>query len=179
MQHTAAAGFTLLEIIVTIAILTTITIVVAVAYPTTRRHQALGIAEQTLQMRIRGALATAVNEERTPDCRVEANTRAVPEQRCSDVGVYVADEELITFADLTNDGMYTAIDDFELNRVSFAGGVQAVTPVSFLFLGVPPDSTLLVNGLEASSGQIVLRAGQTMVPLNVYSYGHVSTDVGR
>ena len=55
-------GFTLIELVVVVAIMGIMSVALAVAYPHARAEQKLTLAEQTLQAALRNAEQAAINE---------------------------------------------------------------------------------------------------------------------
>ena len=173
------SGFTLLETVVTLGIISLFTTLVLVGWSATRDQQAIILSEQTLQSFLSRAQQQAFHEERSEACLKLYDENDDNKKRCSDVGVAVRDTTLRLFADTAgNDSRYTE-DDFLLEEQTFPSGVRVPTLEwqSVLFRGVPPRLSLFgpfgtrIGGDEVVS--LPLLARSTPVTIEISSYGHV------
>ena len=178
-------GFTLIELIVVIAIIATLSVLLAVAYPQARSQQKLTLAEQTLQASLRAAQQAAINEERDDDCLTKARALAVPEVLCSDTGIVLnpSQSTMIVFADIENSNTneYEPDEglsgDFKIREVPFPEGVQvepSAPPTVLIFQGTPPTITLWSGTREVVDTEpVTLRLGTATRDVLVGSYGQV------
>lgn len=175
-------GFTLVEMVVVVAIMAILGLAVALAYPHARAEQKLTLAEQTLQAALRGAQQSAINEERDPDC-LAALPSGMPPERCSDTGIVLCpgDPTMIIFADIVdpddNNFDCRARNDFIVAEIPFPDGVlvePSNPPTILLFQGTPPTIHLFSNVGEITNFEpVTLRIGNITRELNVGSYGQV------
>jgi prepilin-type N-terminal cleavage/methylation domain-containing protein len=175
------SGFTLIEVVVVVVIISFATALLLVAFPSLRDHERLVAAEQALQSALRTAESQAINEERSEECRNLNLNQLECQRRCADVGVVADDDHLILFADLDQDGLWNqggadCGGDLKLSEVPLPAGIKGSDELpAFVWRGVPPVVTLYVNGDEALKPQTVMFAlGEKEITLYVNPYGHVS-----
>lgn len=166
-------GFTLLEVVVTVTIVSLLTLIVTAALPAARSHQALRLAQQQVSDGLAAASHRAINEIRPPAC----TNRVAAAKRCSDVGVALQAGELIIFADTAEpqDWQYSEGQDEILATITLPTGVTTERQ-SFVFIATPPTLELYHDGqLMAAQEKIplVLVSDRARVPLTVSSYGQV------
>ena len=169
----ADAGFTLLEIIVTIIIMMILTFLVASAFPAVREGQSILKAEHLLQVTVRSAQIQALDERRDQECLDQVGTDKVLRKQCSDVGVHLVSDKVITFADTSDDNTYSQ-DDYKIAEVSLPFGVTVSSATTFLFEATPPSVSLYVDGVlvdAANHGEVTLVTSQSQNTYGVYPYG--------
>ena len=168
-------GMTLLEVVVSISIISIATALLLSALPLIRSQQQLKLAAAHLQSDLRRAQLGAINETRVPACLDEAGDNAAQKQRCSDIGITVQNNQVVEFADIDADGRYNEPTDFFLSREPLPGAVS-VPAKTWVFKASPPTSTLYVNGTVQLASQpdiTIITAGSLKATLNTYAYGYV------
>lgn len=165
----ARRGFTLIEVILTMAILSILITLISTGYPVVRDNQALQLAQQQLEFLVREAQQRALNEERDETCLDSAEEA----RRCSDVGLAFNGSAITLFADTTGEDLAYTVGDYVI--ATHQSPAQLTGIDSILFVAQPPNITLLANGLQPLSGQASLRAqvGEQEVQLNIKNYGQV------
>ncbi len=167
------AGFTLLEVLVTLAIITIVTYVATIAFPIIREQEALVHARQVVSSALRTAQTQALNEERSPDCLARAGDSPLAAKECSDIGIFLQGENMIAFAD-TNDNNRYDNQDFKISETSLPRPVTISAAASFLIEATPPNVTLWHNGVVIPAGSHVsasLRARRRTLTFSVLLYG--------
>ena len=184
------SGYTLIEVVVVLVVIGVLTLITARAYPAARSNQALRLAEQQIQSAFRDAQELAINEHRSHDCLDAAAADALLDQRqCSDIGIYVAGNDLVWFADtdhgpdddLGGDKEYTEGVDIILKTLPLPNGVNVVAGEghneSFLFEGIPPAVTLRIDSEPFDEpGQVFIQAEDAEARLEVGAHGQVVRD---
>lgn len=168
----SSLGFTLVEAVVTIAILSIITTIVLAAFPQVRDHQTLIAAEQQLRSYIRQAEQASFNQIRPEDC-----TNTLPEEDhglCSDTGIAIRGSEVILFADtLQKDVNQYEQGDYVYNTLTLPSPARALAERTLLFEADPPGIILYVDGVNQSPGRVELMAGSRSKLLTIHRYGQV------
>ena len=173
------AGFTLIEVVVTMAILSALVTLLTVGYPTTRDNQALQLAQQQLQFLVRDAQQQALNEEREEECLNQFSPDDAEQRRCSDVGLSFRDQIVIMFADTSGDDLIYdagAGGDYVITSQELSATVASQD--SLLFIAQPPTIRLLVNGAElvGEPARLTLTAGEQKANLVIGKYGQVERE---
>lgn len=169
------AGFTLLEVLVTLTIVTVVTYLVTSAFPVVRDEETLTHASQQLISTLRAAQTQALDEQRSPDCLTHVGEGPRLAKLCSDVGVLIRGGELLTFAD-TNDNNQFDERDFPLHTNSLPAPVVVTSPVSLVIEATPPNVSLYVNGLgiqPAGTATVTLHSRGRTKSVTVTAYGVV------
>jgi len=164
-------GFTLLETIVTIGIIGTVSGLLLLGWPRTRHQQALLLANEQLQALFRTAQQKALNEERSAACLSLVGSAPADQRRCSDIGVALRGGQIVLFADIGgDDAHYDEQDDLALETHTLALGVSTADSAwqSFLFRATPPTIELFADDFV-----ITLHSGDTERRLDVKNYGHI------
>jgi prepilin-type N-terminal cleavage/methylation domain-containing protein len=175
----AQSGFTLIEVMVTIAIVTITTVIVATGFPRLRDQQQQLLARQQITSLIREAQQQSINGQRPDKClSTVAGDQA---KKCSQAGLALRGNEYYLFLDTSNndDRKFTnEKSDFIISHGNLPGGVTVASAAwrSFLFVPDPPSTTLYVDG-EVVTPQvpatIVLRQNLTQLLLQVLPSGVV------
>lgn len=168
-------GMTLLEVVVSISIISVATALLLSALPLIRSQQQLKLAAAHLQSDLRRAQLGALNETRAPACVEEAGDNQAQKQRCSDIGITVQNNEAVEFADIDANGRYNEPVDFLLSREPLPLAVS-VPAKTWVFKASPPTSNLYVNGSVQVVSQpdvTIITAGSLKATLNTYAYGYV------
>lgn len=178
LPRSSTSGYTLLELMVTIGILSIITMLSTRAFPIVRDQQNLVRAERQLQSLLRTAQQNALDEERTEACLASVSSASSDQRRCSDIGVAIRERELKMFADTIDDNRYTENGDFVLSTSTFASEVISLNSAwrSFLFEGIPPSITLFSDGQVVNPTlpvPVTLQAGQAQASYNLYMFGQL------
>jgi prepilin-type N-terminal cleavage/methylation domain-containing protein len=182
------SGFTLVEIIMVVVIMGSISLMIATAYPNARAEQKLTLAEQTLQAALRAAQQTAINEERDPACITQALALGNDQKRCSDIGIVLepTQHNIIVFADIFEPDRdnYDSANDVFLSQIPFPDGVAVLSSASqttLIFQGVAPTIGLFTSACGAAPSPcevinsivVTLSIGDARRELDVGSYGQV------
>lgn len=165
------SGFTLVETVVTMAIIGIVTTIIAVAFPVMRHRQGLLLGAQRLEALLRETQQLALNEDRAPACTDqflgddESASRA--RQRCSDVGLLVEGTTVTLFADTDGSKTYSRSRDFRLRDPETLPA--AVTGShTFVSLASPPQLWLYADGVllddqHPATLQLTFRQASTML----------------
>lgn len=169
-------GFTLIEVLVTITIVSIMSAVLVVSWPRARDHNALVITERQLQSLLRDAQEKALNGDRAPTC-----VASTPEaRRCADIGIALHNNQVILFADTkgTNNS-YTPGNsgDAILLNTTLPSGVTSVNTnwQSYLFRFVPPIVELYGNGqlVSQNGASLTVQIRQQQKQWRVLPYGQL------
>lgn len=172
-------GFTLVEVLITITILSILTLMIASALPKVRNNQKLTLDAQQIERAMHTAVQRAMNEVREEACLTLAGSQTEEQKRCSNVGIAFQDSQMIMYSDLNGDRLYTGQGDyvqetFTLRSAVEAGGGSAW--LSFLVEASPPNILLFKNAAVVSeSSPISLRliSGSQNRELTIFPYGRV------
>lgn len=175
-----SAGLTLLELLVTVTMLTLVTYLAASAFPIVREEEALKHASQQIISALRAVQVQALDEQRSHDCLTQVGEDPLDAKRCSDLGIMLRQADLVTFAD-TNDNNRFDDRDFPVQTTRLARTVQVTEPVSLLVEATPPNIVLYVNGTSLSADEstdvllraVTSRSRQRTVLLSISAYGVV------
>lgn len=169
-------GMTMIEVLVGITIIGILSYMAATTFPYVRQYQQATLTAQLIQNTMRRAQQLALDETRGEKCLAVVGEEEEGQRRCSDVGVAIAGQEMVLYADTADDNRYTASQDFVVARLAIPSTVT-VTGKSFLFEATPPTITMFVDGqvrAATASEPLTVRAGRASIPLAVSSYGFVS-----
>lgn len=174
-----AAGFTLVEVVVTLAIMGILTVAIAVAFPTLRSEQKLLLAQQRLEALLRDAGQRALNEDRDSACvdryPGDDSAAATKRRRCSDVGVAVTDQSALLFADIDGNKSYSASQDYVIEAAETLPATVHPT-YYFVAIGTPPQLELYGNGAlldDQHPATLTLTVGRATRRLGISSFGKV------
>lgn len=165
------SGFSLIESLVMISIISILTAISVSALPAIRSHQALVADTEQIRSLLLDSKQRALNQVRPAEC-VEANGGIDDEnsQRCSDVGIVFVGGNVIQYADSYKGNQRYDADangkslDHEIARYPLQSVIvkgDSTNPNHFLFFGNPPSVDLYVTGQKAAPGNvytILLRA---------------------
>lgn len=169
------AGLSLLEVMVTLVLITGTTYVVASAFPIVREQQALQQAQQQLTAALRAAQIQALDEQRHSDCLERVGAGIRQQKLCSDLGVFVDNNQLRTFADIQDNNRFDQ-SDIVLSSTTLPASITGATPTSILFEATPPNTTTYVNGvlvLPAQPATVTLRSRKRELSVTISAYGLV------
>lgn len=142
------SGFTLIEMVVSIAIIGILTTMIAVGYPAVRDRQTLQRAHQQLEVLVREAAQQTLNEERAAACRDrfpgDALAAVTSRRRCSDVGIHIQGATATLFADLDGNKAYSVNRDYNI-RDPIALPAPVTEAATIVFNASPPYLTLYGN----------------------------------
>lgn len=173
------AGFTLLEMIIVLSIITISTYVLFTAFPIARVNQALQADITELRILITSAQQQALNEIRSQDCLDLVGPDEELARRCSNVGVYVQGQDVIQFADTTDDLRFTAGSDFILGERTQTSSLADGTSMTIVFQADPPTIVTHVNAEVLGAGQVhpfTLELEGAVRSLTVGPYGIIEYD---
>ncbi len=188
-QDDNSAGFTFVESLVVVAIITILTTMSVVAIPSLRAHQDLVADTETIRALLLDAKQRTLNQVRPEKCLedLEVDLEDILRAPCSDVGVAIDTEarEIVEFAD-TNTGSSGArkynTGDYVITRSRLATNLNATreNAKSLLFVGVPPSAEMYVdgNGLSASATASIhlISNRETKRTITVYSFGTIDVE---
>ncbi len=173
-------GFTLVESMVIIAIISILSLLSAAALPRARASQQLTVSGQQLQALFNGAQQQSLDEVRTEPCLVIAGGDAAREKACSNIGVGIQGTSAVVFADLDGSRTYQAPTDFLIATHTLTAGSTNTEPdywQSFVFEATPPTVTLFADGIVVgpqTPALISLQAAAQRQSWAVYPYGRMS-----
>jgi prepilin-type N-terminal cleavage/methylation domain-containing protein len=170
-------GMTLIEIVVSVAIISVISALVLNALPTIRNQQQLRAATQQIQNQLRAAQQNDLNETRSPDCLQRVGEDKEKQRRCSDVGVAIRQNKIVQFADTEDDNTLSNSGDVILSQEEISSAV-IVPNRTWLFEATPPTILLRIDGKVQQVGQpntTIISAGALKATFEVSTYGYAST----
>jgi type II secretory pathway pseudopilin PulG len=175
------SGYTLIEAVVVLGIISLLAAFTLAAWPHLRERQALLIVRQQVQTLFREVQSQAFYEARSTTC-LQLFAPDDPDQtRCSDLGLAFRDRKLRIFADTDGNLRYSS-SDFVLAEETLAAGVS--TPYtdwsSLLFQAVPPNITLFdANSQPVSPDRfttLTVEIGSSFHNFSVYPYGQIERE---
>ncbi len=176
-------GFTLIESLVIISLISILTAMSVRAIPTIRAHQELVSDTENIRALLYDAKQRTLNQVRPENC-----LPGVPDDlaraRCSDVGVALKNGELIIFADTAPSVQNYNYDtgDREIVRSKLATNVDTGSATSLVFAGVPPSAVLYKDGVALTGGsdftRIMLTASNgSKRSIKIYSFGTMEIEL--
>jgi len=172
-------GFTLIESIVIIVIISILSAIAASAIPHARDSQQLTVSGQQVQALLSSAEQKAVNELRTEECLTAVGDDKEAQKTCSNVGVAVKGVDAVIFSDTDPDRQYAPEKDFVLSRHTLQARQVLEAEEdwqTFLFEATPPSITLFADGQPVSPqapGSLVLKSGRQTKAWAVLPYGRL------
>jgi len=195
-RRALARGYTLIEIITTVVMISILTMMVSRGYSEYRDSHRLTTAEQLVQSMAREALQMAMNEDRRHECsgsiaclEYSAGINSSMNERdysrlCSDVGIAFSGNtnEIMLIADVSapasND--LTPDEDCLIKKVALPEGVTFANDNYILFEATPPASiSKYCKGSSSSNscpdnGSVQLKSGKKSSDVWIAHYGQVS-----
>jgi len=174
-QPSADSGFTLIEMMVIIVIISIMTVLLAVAFPVVQRQQQLKLTATTLVSQLRRAQQLALDETRDDACLQLLADQPQNQTRCSDIGVAIRNPTLITYADIDGNHQYTDGHDYVLNKID-APSTVSLANKDFLYQGAPPTVNAFVDGAPSALNAAVpldMTINNEVTSLTVFPYGYV------
>ena len=166
-------GFTLIEMVIVIAMMSALTGVVVTGLPAARTSQLLEGDIQRLRSVLSQAQQRALNEIRDQECLDQAGADIDNQRYCSDVGVAILNQRLVMFADLNGDQDYTEGVDYLIEEQEQASSVVGETQ-TIVFAVDPPTVITYANAAILSAAELVevtIRVGQQDRQLSIGPYG--------
>ena len=195
MRGDNSSGFTFVESLVVVAIISILTTMSVVAIPSLRAHQDLVADTETIRALLLDAKQRTLNQVRPEKCldSLEVDLEDILRAPCSDVGVAIDQDkrEIIEFADTSTAGVYKdkydgeranepGSGDYVITRSRLATNLDEGSTKSLLFVGVPPSAQLYKDGgsMSASStATIKLTSNRgTTRTITVYSFGTIDVE---
>ncbi|HLC49420.1 MAG TPA: hypothetical protein VJI96_03490 [Candidatus Andersenbacteria bacterium] len=178
-------GFSLVESLVVVAIISTLTVLGLTAIPGLRSHQELVTDTENFRAMLLDSKQRTINQVRPADCLPGLAVDDPARAACSDVGVAFAYGELIQYANTANQDQYTyetgVSGDYEISRKNIVSTVLDGSAISFLFISAPPtvktyaDGGLLGVANDAAPITLIATDGSTRT-VTVHSLGTI--DIG-
>ena len=173
----ASSGFTLLEVVIVMTILTIMTYLVVSALPPARVNQRLESDVQQFRSLISRAQQLAVNEVRPDSCLARAGANEETQRRCSNVGVVARTGELVLFADLDGDRRYSGPADFEIEKIPQTADVNDGREADIVFEADPPEVFMYADSRIIGAGQsyvVRFAIGEATRTFSIGPYGVIS-----
>jgi prepilin-type N-terminal cleavage/methylation domain-containing protein len=171
----ANSGFTLIEIMVIIVIISIMTALLAVGFPVVQRQQQIKLTETTIVSQLKRAEQLALDETRDDACLQLLADQPQNQTRCSDIGVNIDNQTLTTYADIDGNDQFTPNHDYVLNKIDVPTTVTLQSQ-DFLYHGAPPTIQAFVNGAGANLNAAVpmtMTVNNQSVSLTIFPYGYV------
>lgn len=176
-----SAGFSLVESMVVVTMVSILSIMSLQAIPALRAHQELVTDTETIRALLLDAKQRALNQVRPEDCLSGFAVTDSARAGCSDVGVALRQGEIIQFAnshETGGSGPKYDTNDYVIVRSKAASKIKFGSPTSLLFLGNPPATILYKDGAEIAAGdfstKIILTASNGRErTITVYSSGTI------
>lgn len=182
-----ASGFTLIESVVVMAIVSMVSVLALNAIPVLRAHQELVADTENFRSLLFDSKQRTVNQVRPPSCLSQYEINNPLRAACSDVGIAIYLGELIQYANTANQNQHTyepgIAGDFEIAKIKIVSTVEMPRSLkSLLFISMPPtvvtysDGAIISPGNNASS-KIYLNAsdGSTRVII-IHSLGTIDIE---
>lgn len=167
------AGFTLVETIVTITIMSILTALTVTAFPLVRANQQVQNDVHVLRALLADAQQRALNEVRDEDCIQKVGEDN--QRLCSNVGVALQPNEFIEFSDTDGNRRFSG-SDYVFSRRDHESTVVVPTgnTVDIIFEATPPNVYIFVDGDilgPSSSTTFSLQSGGASRGLRVRQFG--------
>ena len=147
-------GFTLVEAVIVMTIMTIVSYLVLSALPIARTNQEIENDIQRLRSFLTQAQQRSLNEIREGECLSRVGDDTDLQRRCSNIGVVFEENALRMFADLDDNKIYSDGADYLLEESVFHSVVEGTpSTVSVMFAADPPVILTYVNGALLSAGE--------------------------
>ncbi|MBI3250544.1 MAG: type II secretion system protein [Candidatus Andersenbacteria bacterium] len=168
-----SAGFTLVETLVTITIMTILTGMTVTAFPRVRASQQVQNDVYVLRSLIADAQQRSLNEVREDDCIAKVGEER--ERVCSNVGVALLPGEFVEFSDTDENRRFSG-SDFVIVRRDHVSTVSAPkgNNLELLFEATPPNVFLFADGTVIGPNTGVsfsLESGKASRTMRVRQFG--------
>lgn len=168
-------GFTLLEMVFIISIISILSLTLLNGLPLARDNQIIAADRAWFQSIVRTAQLRAVNELRDEACMAQAGGSPEIERRCSDVGLLLQGRRILMFSDLDGDQAYAKSVDYDIQEFTATSKFEPDGKV-IIFESVPPLLRLYDDGsVIAPTGNVALTmsVGSLQRNVRVTFYGNV------
>lgn len=169
-------GFSLLEIVVVIGIMSVLTTVTVSALPIARSNQRLKNDIQQLRTLFSIVQQQALNEVRDQACLDQVGEDRQLQIRCSTVGVALDDYSATVFADLDGNWLFTPETDYVISQHALESQISAEKQ-TIVFQAVPPSLYMVADGdpiAPSGSVLITLISGNDSRDVEVRPFGIVT-----
>ncbi|MEK7499307.1 MAG: hypothetical protein AAB649_01740 [Patescibacteria group bacterium] len=185
-----SAGFSLIESLVIVSMISILSVMSLRAIPALRSHQELVTDTEKIRALILDARQRTLNQVRPADCLKELEKDHPTRATCSDVGVALQFGEIIEFSntytvgngalkyDWDGGSESTTVRDHVIQRLKPVTRIKSGSPTSLLFMGVPPTIELYRDGTKVNPGDestkitLIASNGSTRT-ITVYSSGTI------
>ena len=173
MQEEVSAGFSLIEVLVIISIITIFSVLTATSLPIARNRQNIQLAGQQVSAMLSEAIQRAINETREESC-LEGRGEAI---KCSDVGVHIAGTTITMFADTVDDNKFSD-GDAVIKTQTLSGNAISPDDMSIVFEAAPPSVIAFGNGNvitpDGQQATFSVSAGSHTSTYRADAYGHLT-----
>ncbi len=147
------SGFSLIESLVIVSIISIIAALSLTAFPAVRAHQQLVSDTELIKSLLLDSKERALNQVRPEKCldQFEAGDKA--RAGCSDVGIAFVGKEIIQFADTTGTTKRYNMGDYTIVRLKLSTKIVTGSVRSLLFYSNPPSVFLHANSVAAMGPQ--------------------------
>ena len=169
-------GFTLLEMMVVVVIISILTFLSLSALPVARSNQQLKSDIQQLRSIFSIAQQKALNEIRDEECLERVGDDPELRIRCSTIGVFFEDFKVTLFADIDADWEYTPEVDYLINEQTLQSQVSGAKK-TIVFQAIPPSLYMVANGdpvAPQGSVALTLKAGEQSREIEIQRFGIVT-----
>ncbi len=167
-------GFSLVESIVIISIISILTLLVTTGLPQVRRNYQLRTDVEVVRLAISSARYHALNQIRPKDCIALIGNDETMQKKCSRAGVEIKQGEATTFIDIDENYTLGQRDIIVSRQDLFSVIDNGVT--TFVFEPTPPTVVMYRNGSITSSGSTIelsFKLDNLKKTVKVETYGNV------
>ena len=173
----STAGFTLIESVMVIVIISMMSALALQSLPIARSNQQLIADTEQIRALMLDAKERALNQVRPSTCLPGDDSASVDRAACSDVGIAFSGNKVIEFADTTAPHYKYNAGDYIIATFDLTSPPGTGTTSSFLFESTPPSTILYANGIimaPGDTGTIILNGyGSLSRTLIVRPYGTI------